>query len=122
MCCVRKRETDGASGQRKIPKKHKQTYLNNANTVVAAAAAAVATVDDSFILIMRCDLALRSIWFLFVVIRSIGLLWPSLLWKKGTNFQHTQNTHHAMNRIQVVMQRDPRARIFISFSVCLIQC
>lgn len=90
-------------------------YLNKANTVVAAV--------DSFIMIMRCDLTLRSIWFLFVVIVSDGsaIVAVAVDEKKGTNFQ--DELHHAANTEQDASgdaARSACAHFFISFSVRLI--
>lgn len=67
------RHTEHSQTKRPTQKKNPNVnkYLNKANTVVAAV--------DSFIMIMRCDLMLRSIWFLFeLLLCSMGRLsWPS---------------------------------------------
>lgn len=105
-----------ANNEKKNPNVNK--YLNKANTVVAAV--------DSFIMIMRCDLTLRSIWFSFeLLLCSMGrLARPSLqyTWKKKEPIFKTKYIMQwTVNRMQVVMQRDPRAHTFILFSVRLIQ-
>lgn len=82
--CVRQhyqtQRTQPDNNEKKNPNVNK--YLNKANTVVAAV--------DSFIMIMRCDLTLRSIWFSFeLLLCSMGrLAWPSLqyTWKKRNQF------------------------------------